>query len=709
MAAQVVNTRYEIIETTPEADTAPFVVSKARDLTEDRIVSLQTLPDTRQVTDSGTRAAFRVRVTEALRLDHANIVHVYDQGDTEAGDLFVATEFVRGITLRERIRRVAPFSLTVATDIAIAIAEALTYAYRAGVLHGALRPQHVLLSPEGQIKVGGFAYARIADLLADGKSAEDRAFAAPELGAGGEPTVGGDIYALGATLYQMLTGVLPPPASQNLPSPREQNSGVPPALEGIVQKAMHPDTTLRYRTAATLLADLQAVRDALRSGRSLAWSPLAEKRLPRPSASDATMVGDRPPSVGVIPPATEGAPAGPLHATADDIAAERYVPVERETSAALGIALRILFVLAVLGVIGLTWYVTKLFTPTIDITVPNMVGKTYDEAQSLARRDNFTLRVSDSSDYNDQWPENQIYQQDPPGGRTVKSGKEVVVWKSLGPRLLTVPNMVGTTKENYTQTLQDANLPLGSATEEYSETVPIGVVIRQTPEKGGKVARNTAVSVVVSRGKQPPDTPGALTVPTPSYDKVELNWRNAARADSYTVERTQDGNPVTIGRGLTGTHFDDTGVKPDTTYSYTVTAINAAGQSSPSEPALVTTPPHVVAPPIQPPPVNVVPPPAPIPAPDPNLTPTPTSGPDSPNTPMTASRLRPFRIQFRIPRHPAGPHQVQFWVQDATGTNLVYEQTHDAGERLDRHVQGFGNKITLRIFLDGKLMKQKTL
>ncbi|MDQ2798093.1 MAG: hypothetical protein M3Y13_00435, partial [Armatimonadota bacterium] len=125
--------------------------------------------------------------------------------------------------------------------------------------------------------------------------------------------------------------------------------------------------------------------------------------------------------------------------------------------------------------------------------------------------------------------------------------------------------------------------------------------------------------------------------------------------------------------------------------------------------ALATTPPHVIAPPVLPPVVNVNPPPAPVPAPDPNLAPTSTPGSTPSNTPMTASRLRPFRIQFRVPRHPAGPHQVQFWVQDATGTNLVYDQTHDAGERLDRHVQGFGNKITLRIFLDGKLMKQKTL
>ena len=134
MAAETLNTRYEIIEAVPEADTLPFTVAKARDTAEDRIVTLQTLPAARIGGTPRPRAAFQAAAQQAARLDHPNIARVYDQGTTEAADdLFVASEYMRGITLKERIRRIAPFSLAVAADIAVAVAEALEYAHAAGV------------------------------------------------------------------------------------------------------------------------------------------------------------------------------------------------------------------------------------------------------------------------------------------------------------------------------------------------------------------------------------------------------------------------------------------------------------------------------------------------------------------------------------------------------------------------------------------------
>lgn len=684
MSAQLINTRYEIIEIIPHADTSPFEVSKARDVIEDRVVTLQLLPGG----GGALRASVLAASASAMRLEHPHITRIYDQGVAgESGDVFVASEYLRGITLAERIRRVAPFSLSVAADLGAAIAEALDYAHRSGVIHGDLRPQDVLLSPEGEVKVTNFAYACAASPEADAPSAET------------------DIEAFGALLYEMLTGKTP--AAVGLVSPRISNPGVPPALDGIVQKCLHPDRSQRYRTAATLLLDVHAVRDALSSGRSLAWSPLmAEKRVPRAPVGEATVVTRIPEGVLTNPPpiSRRARSAAPPEAPAPvPIDNERdYAPV-RERSSPFGKIVAVAFVLAVLGVIGLSWYVSKFLAIPNDVLVPNLVGKTFDDAKRVAQQQHFVL-LEAGSDYSIKWPEDQIYQQDPLPGRTIKAGKEVSIYRSLGPRLLTVPNLVGTTRDRALRDLQDTGLPLGAANEEYSETVPRGIVLSQMPDKNSMVARNTTVNMVVSKGRQPPDVPAAVQADAAGSTTVALRWDSSPRADSYTVYRVQDGTSTPVAQGLKDTHFTDRGLKPDTSYTYTVTAFNGAGDSGPGDPTIVTTPAKLAAPPTMPGDVNV-------------LTPSGADGSassgdatsSSDTTEPSSGKMRQFTVGFHVPRHPRRSRRVQFEVQDVTGTNLVYDETHGPGDDISAPVQAFGNKIIFRIFIDSKLVKQQTM
>jgi hypothetical protein len=694
LPTQVINTRYEVIETEPPADGSAFVVSKARDVVEGRVVALQVLSTSQP---AGMLPALRAAISEAMRLDHPNITHVYDQGEVAStGDLYVASEYVRAITLQERIRRVAPFSLTVAADIAVSVAEALDYAHRTGVIHGDLRPQDVLLSPEGQIKVANFAYARILS----GVGATSK-----------PPSVGDDLTSLGAMLYEMLTGVLPPPGSgMTPPSPRAANPGVPPALEGIVQKALHPDVALRYRSAGAMLLDLQAVRDALKTGRSLTWSPLSDKRSPRPSAAESTIIGAPAPEAGLA--VAEGArgrraprAASALAGAAGEIEDERYEPAVRERGNPLGKILAGLFVLAVLGVIGLVWYGSQFLAIPNDIQVPNLVGKTMDDARQMAVQQHFTL-VEGGSDFSTKWPEDQIYQQDPLPGRTIKAEKEVTVYRSLGPRLLKVPRLVGETKDRAQSDLQETGLPAGTVTNDYSETVQSGVVLSQSPDPESMVARNTAVNFVVSKGRQPPDPPSGVEATASDMNTVDLRWDATPRAESYTIYRSLNGDTTTLSKALVDTQFTDRGLKPDTSYSYTIDAVNASGASGASEAVIVTTPPKPVATPILPKTTQVVTPPDN--GPTPSLDGSTTVPATEPKTPPTA-KMRQFTISFHVPRHPKRERLVQFEVQDVTGTNLVYSEKHQPGDEVNAPVQAFGNKITFRIFIDGSLLKQQTL
>jgi len=713
LSVQVSDPRYELLDNAAGPETPPYQFAKARDREEGRVVVLQMVPAAVFGTDARGRQEFQAAVREAQALDHPGILRVFDQGVAEGGDLYVVRELLRGITLQERIRRVAPFTLAVAADIAHAVAEALVAAHRDGVAHGDLRPAHILLSPEGQIKTADFAYGAVVSARADepGRAA----YLAPEL-APRDSSYAGDIYALGATLYEMLTGVPPLAGATRVTSPRDVNPGVPPALDGLVRKALAPDPSARYRSASSLLADLQAIQNALRTGKSLAWSPQvekvgekpgepkAEKRVPRPLVGDATLVAPR---EEITAPASEGA----ISSAARDLEEERH-PMrerelrEREPSSALGRLTAAMIVIAVLFMIGLSWYFVKDFAAVPnDIQVPNLIGKTFDDAKRTAEQQHFTLVESQGSDYSDTMPENQIYQQNPLPGRTIKAEKEVTVYRSLGPRLLSVPALVGTTQDYATRALQQTNLPQGDIAQEYSERVASGVVIRQAPEGGSKVARNTAVNFTVSKGKQPPDSPADVAGDANGPDKADLHWHAAARAESYSILRSQDGDTKTIARGLTDTRFTDTNLKPNTTYSYTINAVNSAGPSGPSESVLVTTQAKLDAPLVMPPDTVVTPPTDAGPTPDASGVTVDGTAPAAPKT----ARLRQFTVEFRVPRHSHHTQNVQIDVQDVTGTNLVYDENHGPGEQISVPLQAFGNKVTFRILLNGKIVKQQTL
>ena len=703
MSALAINPRYELLEEASGPETPPYRFSKARDREEGRVVSVQIVPA--GLLDADAQAEFGAAVREAQTLDHPGILRVFEQGLTEdTGELYVVREQLRGITLAERIRRIAPFNLTVATDFALAVAEALASAHRDGVAHGDLRATHVLFSPEGQIKVADFSYGAIVAARMDDPSRA--AFLPPEAGPNPAPSYSGDLYALGALLYEMLTGVPPLAGGSRVTSPRDVNPSIPPALDGLTQKAMHADPARRYRSASVLVSDLQAVRDALRSGKSLDWSPLtdraapAEKRAPRPAPP-------RPTETTQVSPAVTGALASGAQELDDERTGNWDYPEEdtkrkrmrqRKPASPLGVLLGVLIVLTMLGVIGLSWYAVRMFAEVpSDIQVPNLIGKTFDDAKRIAAQQHFTLVESQDSDYSDSMPENQIYAQNPLPGRTIKAGKEVTVHRSLGPRLLVVPSLVGTTQDYAANALATASLPIGAVTQEYSDTIPSGIVLRQSPDQKSKVARNTAINFAVSKGRQPPGVPTSLLGSADGPDKISLTWDAPPRAESYKVLRSLDGDTTTVAQGLASTRFSDSGLKPDSTYTYTVSAVNSAGESDASDPVQIATPSVPVAAPTLPPDTVVTPPDSSTPA---------DSGASS--DPSASSRLRQFTIDFRVPRRPRRTRHVQIEIQDVTGTNLVYEEDQPSGEQISAPVQGIGNKITFRIFLDNKLVRQQT-
>jgi serine/threonine-protein kinase len=667
--ASILNERYEIIERQPVSDGDFAGVSykarllpKAADDAEARLVVLKQLPheaDTATVRSAAERAAAVPVSANILRF--YGLSEISGEPEIESG-LYSVTEYARGISLRERIRRVAPFSLAVSVDITIAICHAIIRADSVGITHNALNPEFILLTPEGQVKVGQFQIAAaIASVLGQDNFCHD------------------DCRSIGLLLYEMLTGIAPDQiivADEH--SPRQLNTSVPPALDGIVRKATSLDSDKQYTDVSRVLADLQSAREDLRAGKSLSWSPMGAS--PTPHVRSA--------------PKTPGA----LTSAAKELADEKQKmnrrrkdsEIDQEENADYPVWGKVLLTLLgviVLGVVFAGAYVFTIFSVPSDIVVPNLIGKQFNDAKNIADSGHFNL-VETEHDYSDVLPPGSIYHETPAPGRSIKSGKEVDVWVSDGPRLISVPDLSDMTLSRAIEALSQAGLPQGSVSTDYNETVAKGIVISQQPVANSNIPHDTPVNIDVSKGPPPPQAPGGLSATSSLDGEIDLTWNDDADAVSYNVYR--DG--VKLTSGLPQAAYSDVNLGSGETHTYTVTGVNDNGESTKSAPASATT--------------LVEGAPA-----DTDTTPPPTNQQTAPDqTPVPASSVgakqRRFEIRFKVPS--TGTHNCQIEVQDTTGTNVVYDQDRNGGDVVDESVIGFGNKIIFRIFVDGKLIRQDT-
>jgi eukaryotic-like serine/threonine-protein kinase len=203
-------------------------------------------------------------------VNHPNIVSI-TTAEKQHNIFFIVMEYVPGETLETILIRDGALDLMRALDYSVQICNAIEHAHRQGVLHRDLRPANVLVSETGVVKVADFGTSRFLEIAAHGTTViGSPAYMAPEQFQG-KAVFASDLYSLGVTMYQMLTGDLPyePPTPSDLPrlldgslvtSPRVRNPTVPKRLSDIVLRALAPDVTDRYQRASDLLSDLMAAR-----------------------------------------------------------------------------------------------------------------------------------------------------------------------------------------------------------------------------------------------------------------------------------------------------------------------------------------------------------------------------------------------------------------------------------------------------------------
>ncbi|WP_404960534.1 Stk1 family PASTA domain-containing Ser/Thr kinase [Streptomyces sp. 147326] len=477
-------------------------VYRAVDTRLDRVLALKVMHPA-LAADTAFVDRFIREAKSVARLAHPNVVAVFDQG-TDGPYVYLAMEYVSGCTLRDVLRERGALQPRAALDILEPVLAALGAAHRAGFVHRDMKPENVLIGDDGRVKVADFGLVRSVDSVTNttGSVLGTVSYLAPEQIESGVADTRVDVYACGVVLYEMLTGskphlggtaaqVLYQHLHEDVPPPSATVPGLPVGLDELVAQATARNADLRPYDAAALLGLAREVRALLSDAELDAVPPLARAE-ERSSAEDRT---------GVIP---RPVAAQPVNQTSrlETLPPPAAPPAHRPAPAGLprrGVFLVIAGVLLALGVGTGVWYISSgQFTK-----VPNLLGKTEAQARSQLSAAGLGVKGIDRK-FSDAFDRGTVMNTDPPGGRRIRGNGAVTLTISRGPEVVAVPNLKGRPLEEAKAELTKSGLAPGIVTQAFSQDIAQGSVIATDPVGGEKRAPDTAVSLVVSKGRPVP-------------------------------------------------------------------------------------------------------------------------------------------------------------------------------------------------------------
>ena len=448
-----------------------------------------------QYADDGTFVSrFRREAQAAARLNHPNLVQVYDTGSDD-GVHYIVMEYVEARTLADYLAGGGRIMPDRAIELAESVCDALAVAHDQGVIHRDIKPANIMVTRDGHVKVTDFGIARVASNETVEQTAAvlgTASYLSPEQAQGGAIDQRSDLYSLGCVLYEMLTGR--PPFTGDSPvavaskhvleqpiPPSRINPDVSPSLDAIVMRAISKNPDNRYQAAAEMKEDLERARRGL----PVVATPLL-------ADTPATQVIHRadPQPTSVLPPgaATTGEPRKP------------------DRTPGWLIALIVFLVLAVLG--ALLWLFARNLlssNQTAQVRVPDVTGSTQDFATRTLRAKG--LKVDPQPKFSAQ-PEGIVVSQDPAANTLVDKNSTVTIFVSKGQKQVTVPDLTGLTTDE-ARTKLGKDLVLGTISKQPS-TEPEGTIVSQSVPAGSTVDKGTAIDVVVAE-PQPSPTPIPVT------------------------------------------------------------------------------------------------------------------------------------------------------------------------------------------------------
>ncbi|MGW0081858.1 Stk1 family PASTA domain-containing Ser/Thr kinase [Streptomyces sp. NPDC003393] len=538
LVGQVLDGRYRVEARIAVGGMA--TVYRGLDTRLDRVLALKVMHPSLAADRSFVERFIR-EAKSAARLDHPNVVQVFDQG-TDGSYVYLAMEYISGCTLRDVLRERGALQPRAALDILEPVLAALGAAHRAGFVHRDMKPENVLIGDDGRVKVADFGLVRAVNTVTNttGTVLGTVSYLAPEQIEQGTADPRVDVYACGVVLYEMLTGGKPhqgeSPAQvlyqhlhEDVPAPSAAVPGLAYELDELVATATARNPEVRPHDAVALLARVREARAALGPEQLDAMPPQALTES-HDNAEDRTSVIPRALTVPRPLPVNEDeeAPAdhAALHRTSrlETPSAPRR-PARRPRRVLLTV---VAAVLLVLGVGGGVWYINSgQFTK-----VPPLLAKT--EAQARQRLDKAGLEVKAVKHaYSDTVARGTVIRTDPAAGARIRSHGSVTLTVSDGPETVKVPGLEGRPLGEAQGLLKKAGLEPGMVSRAFSEDVPKGSVVSTDPEAGTERHAGSAIALVVSKGR-PVDVPD---VTGEDLDEAKSDLQDAGLKVTVAPER----------------------------------------------------------------------------------------------------------------------------------------------------------------------------
>ncbi len=513
--------RYEITELIGVGGMAD--VYKANDILEDKVVAVKILKNEFADNEDFVRR-FRNESKAIAVLSHPNIVKIYDVGFTDKIQ-FIVMEYIDGITLKEFMEQQGVIKWKDCIHFITQILRALQHAHDRGIVHRDIKPQNIMLFPDGTIKVMDFGIARFA--REEGKTLSDKAigsvhYISPEQARGDVTDEKSDIYSVGVMMYEMLTGVKPfdgdNPVSvalmhmQNEAKPlRAVNDSVPEGLEEIVMRAMQKDPSKRYQSASEMIKDIEEFKKnpsivfeyKYLSEKTQYYNAGAVSKAAAETASKSVpMRAERGVDSKKMRIRTKTKDELDNYDNYDDYEADEkpsrssyFVVVLTAIAAGIVIIVVAFIAIMIMRVLGNEDEQTQISK------MPSLRGLSYQEVQSYYA-DSFTV-VAENQEYSSEYPEGAILDQSPAEGKDYIVGKTTVkVVVSKGQRMVTVSNVYELDSSTAMNMLKDNdgfNVIIKSETD---ENIPKDYVIKTEPARNEKAPAGSTVYMYVSRGPE---------------------------------------------------------------------------------------------------------------------------------------------------------------------------------------------------------------
>lgn len=573
MEQQILNNRYRIEQKLGEGGMASVYL--AQDLRLNRRVAIKIL-HAQFRNDPDFLNRFQHEAQSAAILNHANVVSVYDVGQDDETH-YIVMQYVEGVNLKTLINQKGSLMVAQAVTIAEAIAEGIEAAHQVGLIHRDIKPHNVMVGPDGHVQITDFGIAKShlsTALTQTGMTFGTADYISPEQAQGLLASPRSDIYSLGITLYEMLTGRLPftgesavSVAMQHIstepPPPQQLNPNIPNNLAVIVLKAIAKDPNERPASAKEFAQMLRSYRNNADQATLVSSMPLPPQ--PVNAAPQAPSQPHHP-----TPPRPSGSSGSSSTGSRNTMPPARPAVAKAPQQKGIGCGIFIVGMVIMLGVLGLVFlFVSGSFetmfafdnggtrsTPTITSTpnatatttttptpsptpsptprptvvVPNIVGVNENEARQILFAVNL-VPIKGGSSHHDIIQAGSVIDQMVPSKTEVEEGRQVTYTLSLGRKvqLIDAPNLISRRLESARNEAQGLGLRI-EVVEEPSTTVSEGFVIRQEPVAGMRLEQGDTIKLVVSIGDKVwmPDLMGMneadAKATIESTDGLHLSW-----------------------------------------------------------------------------------------------------------------------------------------------------------------------------------------